>query len=356
MIRSLAARFRRWFLGERLWLESRPPIPERVAADPVRLNIKALGWKLAQELTPGLARIDASGEPRDHGLTSKPSTQRDVESPWFAHWCRELRLTPVYHRKLWEYAFLLQVLHERGMLGGGRSGLGFGCGAEPIASYLVGREVAVTVTDLDPEAARGRGWMETGQHTTALDLAFRPELVSREAFDRLASFTYVDMNHIPASLHGRFDFCWSICAFEHLGSVENGLRFVESAMRTLRPGGVAVHTTEFNFRCERETVESGPTVLFLARHFAELKERLERAGHRVGRLDFDVGDGIVDRYIDLPPYAWDAAAQEGWSTGQVHLKLSLGDFPTTCFGLVVEKAGPTGARLPGQPAPASPGA
>ena len=79
-------------------------------------------------------------------------------------------------------------------------------------------------------------------------------------------------------------------------------------MRTLRPGGVAVHTTEFNFLHQQDTVETGVTVLFLARHFTELANRLERAGHRVGPLDFDVGDGVVDRYIDLPPYAWDSPA------------------------------------------------
>ena len=98
-------------------------IPERNAADPVRLNLQALRWTFAQTLTPGLAHVDSSGEPRDHALSSKACTQRDVERSWFAYWCRELRIQPAYHRKLWEYAFLLQVLHERGMLRGGGSGL-----------------------------------------------------------------------------------------------------------------------------------------------------------------------------------------------------------------------------------------
>jgi SAM-dependent methyltransferase len=314
----------------------RPPREVRLA-DPLRLGLKSLGHRLALDLTPGLAAADTSGEPRHHGIGSKACTQADVESPWFAHWCRELRVVPAYHRKLWEHAFLLQVLHERDMLREGRRGLGFGCGEEPIASYLASRGVAATATDLAPEAARGRGWMETGQHATRRDLAFHAHLVSREAFERLVDFAHVDMNHIPASLDGRHDFCWSLCAFEHLGTIEAGLRFVERSLRTLRPGGLAIHTTEFNFLCQDDTIEEGSTVLFLAKHLTGLAARLERAGHRVGTLDLDVGDGVVDRYVDVPPYEGEPVPQPRWNRPTVHLKLSLGAYPTTSFGLVIEK-------------------
>ena len=306
-------------------------------ADPMRLSMKSFGHRLALDLTRNLAATDTSGEPRHRGLGSKACTQGDVESPWFAHWCRELHIAPAYHRKIWEYAFLLQVLHERDMLRPGRTGLGFGCGEEPIASYLASRGVGATATDLAPDEARGRGWMETGQHTTQRDMALRPDLVSREAFERHVDFAFVDMTDIPASLDGKYDFCWSLCAFEHLGNVEAGLRFVEQSMRSLRPGGVAVHTTEFNFLCTDDTIDEGSTVLFLAKHFAGLAARLERAGHRVGTLDLDVGDGVVDRYVDVPPYEWNPVPQARWNTGTVHLKLSLGAYPTTSFGLVVEK-------------------
>lgn len=339
MIRSMAASFRRWFLGDRLWLFSRPASIERQTLDPVRLNIKNLGYQMARDLTPALLQVDTSLEPRDHHLVSKATTQADVESPWFAHWCRQLKLRPVYHRKLWEYAFLLQVLHERGKLRPGLSALGFGCGEEPVASYLTSLGLQVTVTDLDPAAAKGRGWMETGQHTTALHLAHRPELVAKETFEKLARFEYVDMNAIPAHLEGRYDFCWSVCAMEHLGGIEQGLRFVEESLRTLRPGGVAVHTTEFNYLGDNETVDSGPTVLFLARHLEALRARLEGAGHRVAPLDFSIGDGPIDRFIDLPPYEWQLKRPDAFGGMQLHLKLTVDDFPSTCFGIVVEKGG-----------------
>lgn len=328
MVRKLAARFRRWFLGDALWAFGRDP-------DALRLNIKNFGYELARALAPGLAAVDVSGEPRIHGLLCKATTQADVESAWFGWWCRELKVAPLYHRKLWEYAFLLQALFENGALRPGMRGLGFGCGEEPIASYLASKGISVTVTDLDPARARGLGWMDSSEHTSGIDQAFKKELVDRDQFDRLVQLEYVDMNDVPSSLDGQYDFCWSICALEHLGSIENGMRFVEKAMATLKPGGVAVHTTEFNFLSSDETIDTAPTVLFLRRHFIDLREHLLRVGHHVDEFDFDTGNGVLDRFIDLPPYEWDGRGKEFWGPDSGRLKLALGRFPVTCFGIVV---------------------
>jgi 2-polyprenyl-3-methyl-5-hydroxy-6-metoxy-1,4-benzoquinol methylase len=316
---------------------SRSAAPDCVPPDVIRLNVKNLGYQLARDRAPRLAAVDPAGEPRTHGLRSKPTTQADMESSWFAHWCRELHISPFYHRKLWEFAFVLQVLWESGRLRPGMRAVGFGCGEEPLASYLAALGIEVTVTDLDPASSVGRGWVETGQHTSALDQAFKPELVDRGRFKELVSLDYVDMNRIPSSLDGRHDFCWSICAFEHLGSVENGLRFVENAMRTLKPGGVAVHTTEFNYLSEEETIDSGPTVLFLRKHFLELKRRLEARGHQVGELDFATGSDVLDRFIDIPPYTWDGASEGIWGGQPEHLKMTVGRFPCTCYGLAIRR-------------------
>lgn len=327
MLSKVLSMFRRKLLSEDLWAFAARG--GAASAQALTLNVKNFGYHLARERTKSaLASVDVSSEPRHHGLGCKPTTQADVESPWFAYWCSELRLAPVYHRKLWEYAFLLQALFEQGKLQAGAIGLGFGCGEEPIASYLAARGVAVTVTDLDPELSRGKGWMETGQHTSAIDMAYRPALVARDRFDGLVRLRYVDMNAIPGDLAGKHDFCWSICAFEHLGSIENGLRFVENAMATLKPGGLAVHTTEFNYTSEDQTLEDPSLCLFLKKHFLELKRRLEAAGHVVAPMEFDTGDGVLDGFIDLPPFG---------CAGEMHLKLTVGRFPSTCFGVVVQK-------------------
>jgi SAM-dependent methyltransferase len=329
---------RRRIVGETLWRMT--DHPDAVPFDAIRFNIKNFGYQLGRELAGRIATRDVSSEPRRHNLACKPTTQSDMESPWFAYWCQQLRIAPLCHRKLWEYAYLLQALFEHDKLNAGATAIGFGCGEEPIASYLASRGIRATVTDLDPATARAKGWIDTGQHTSTIEQAFKPEILSRAEFDRMVSLEYVDMNAIPRALDGRFDLCWSICALEHLGSIEHGLRFVSAAMRTLKPGGLAIHTTEFNFLSEAETLDHPSLCLYLRKHFTELKERLEREGHIVAPLDFDTGNGVLDRFVDVPPYAPPQLPERIWGTWGRDvgaLKLLVSRYPSTCFGLIIQK-------------------
>jgi len=306
--------------------------------DTIALNIKFFGYDLARRLAAELPVRD-NLSPRRVGLTCKPSTQADLESDWVAYWCSQLKVPVVFHRKLWELAYVLQASRESGMIRAGARGLGFGCGQEPLASYFAGRDLKITVTDLPLDRVQSAGWERSGQHASALDSAFKPYLVSREQFDENVGLRYVDMNDIPPDL-ADFDFCWSVCALEHLGSIEKGLRFVENSLATLRPGGLSVHTTEFNFADDAQTIDDYPTVLYQKKHFQDLKERLGSAGHFVAPLDFDVGSKPLDRFIDLPPFKhdWPAALKEQWRDGEAHIKLSVHGFPVTCFGVIVRKS------------------
>jgi hypothetical protein len=132
------------------------------------------------------------------------------------------------------------------------------------------------------------------------------------------------MNSIPSDLRG-FDFTWSSCSFEHLGSIKKGLQFLENQMACLRPGGIAVHTTEFNLTSNRKTINHGSLVLFRHRDIEKIAARLRAKGHSID-LDFDPGTSPADQYIDVPPY--------------VHLpclKIRFGDFVTTSIGLTITK-------------------
>lgn len=305
--------------------------------DPVTLNLKFQGYDLARRLVAERGVVE-SAPPRHVGLGSKPSTQADLESDWASTWLAALKIPLIYHRKIWEYVYLLQALHDAGMLQPGRRGLGFGCGREPIASYLASQGTHLTITDLPLEDMARAGWARTNQHASDRDQAFYDHLVTYEVFDALVGHRPVDMNAIPDDLQG-FDFCWSLCAFEHLGSVDQGLAFVENAMATLKPGGVAVHTTEFNFLDDDSTIEFGETVLFQRRHFEELAERLTTAGHSVAPLDFFVGDKPLDRFIDMPPYPNDysEAMRRQWGDESSHLKLMVANFACTCFGIIARR-------------------
>ena len=301
------------------------------------LTVKFFGYELARELAEKLppAQVEA---PSTVGLRSKASTQADLESQWAAYWLAQLKIPRIFHRKLWELAFVLQALWERGMIEPGRRGLGFGCGHEPIPSYLASRGVALTVTDIEPEQARSKGWIESDQHSTTIDSLYMPHLIDRETFNRQVVLRYVDMNAIPAALKD-YDFCWSICALEHLGSIANGLSFIRNSLSTLRVGGVAIHTTEFNFLDDNQTIDNWPTVLFQRRHFTSLAAELRLEGHDVAELDFRVGDKPLDKFIDVPPFAHDLPqpiASE-WGRSAAHLKISIDGFASTCFGLIITK-------------------
>jgi hypothetical protein len=300
------------------------------------LTVKFFGYDLARRLAEDLPQRQQL-TPCAANLHSKASTQADLESNWAAYWCAELKAPRVFHRKLWEFAFVLQALWERGMIGPDKCGLGFGCGHEPIPSYLASKGVRLTVTDMAPEDAQSKGWTNTDQHATTIDSLFMRHLVDRGTFDRNVGLRYVDMNAIPADLKD-YDFCWSVCALEHLGSIAKGLAFIRHSLATLRPRGVAIHTTEFNFLNEDQTIDNWPTVLFQRRHFAELAEELRQEGHDIGELDFRIGDKPLDKFIDVPPFAhdWPQSVAPEWGA-PAHLKISIDGFASTCFGLIIRK-------------------
>ncbi len=108
----------------------------------------------------------------------------------------------------------------------------------------------------------------------------------------------------------------------------------------MKKGGIAVHTTEFNFSNDQETIDNWGTVLFQRKHFEELAMRLRRKGHILAELDFNIGDKPMDKFIDLPPFTHDfkGSLKDMWANGANHMKLSLDGFPCTCFGLIIRKA------------------
>ncbi len=308
----------------------------------LRWSVKVLGAEMAERhYAAGLAGPAAPvpAGPVHLGLASRTCRQADIEHDWLRHWARILGTPPVYHRKLWEDAFVLQAAWEAGMLSPGRRALGFAVGREALPAILAAHGVEVVATDLDAGDARARDWIETGQHGHATEALYRAEVLARAEFDRLVSFRPADMARLPEGLQQRgFDMVWSVCALEHLGSLERGLDFVLAAMRCLKPGGVAVHTTEFNLDGAGGTVGRGSTVLYQRRHLERLAARLAAEGHRMLPLDDNQGPGMLDRFIDLAPLL----EAEGPPLGPLfppHLRLSVQGYPVTSAGILVVSGG-----------------
>jgi len=256
---------------------------------------------------------------------SQMCTAAQLAEPVALDWIRRIGWHSVRHRKQWETLYILQVLARFGLIGPGSHGLGFGCGREFLPSFLAAEGCRVTATDQPEPAAAAAGWIDTGQHSHTLQGLHWPALCSADLFRERVRFRTADMNAIPPELRG-FDFCWSACALEHLGSIHAGLRFIERSLHCLCPGGVAVHTTEFNLLSNSRTLRRGGTVLFRRRDLEGLAVRLADRGHRVMPLRFHPGDQPLDAHVDVPPFADDP-----------HLRLALRHYATTSFGFVVQR-------------------
>lgn len=230
------------------------------------------------------------------------------------------------HRKVWEWCFICEALDSHGCLKAGQRGLGFAVGQEPLVSIFNACGAHIVATDLDTADAASKGWIETAQHADNKAALNQRGLCDAAEFERLTGFEFADMTAIPDRYAASFDFTWSACAFEHLGSLDAGIDFVLNSMRTLKPGGIAVHTTEFNVSSELSTVESGATVIYRRSDIERLISQLQGMGHRV-EIDWDFGQLPLDYFVDIPPYSHNP-----------HLKLRLADYTVTSLGLIITKS------------------
>lgn len=277
-------------------------------------------------------RLYKPAAPRSNSLHSTPFMQystcsaTDMLHPRYRDLCNSLHSPPKLHRKLWEWVFVLHHLENAGVIRESMRGIGFGVGQESLPALFAGRGVSILATDAPPQIGTVQGWTETGQHSDSRELLRQPWMCSNEDFDRLVEFRHCDMSDIDVRLSG-FDFTWWSCCFEHLGSLEAGTQFViNSVERCLKPGGIAVHTTELNLSSDDETIESGPTVLYRRRDILDLIETLRSRGHFPQSFVQAPDSHVLDYHVDVPPYMNDP-----------HIKLLLGSHVTTSVGIVVQR-------------------
>jgi hypothetical protein len=278
-----------------------------------------------QDAIKGMTRLIATTPATLADPISQMCTAAQFDEPAFDHWCRVMHAENSRHRKQWEFVYILQSLSRYGMIEQGARGLGFGCGQEPLPAIFAAAGCSIVATDLPSGDERAGDWSASGQHTLDREILRRPHLCPDARFDEAVTFQPVDMNHIPNTLAG-FDFCWSACALEHLGSIQAGLDFIRNSLDTLHPGGLAVHTTEFNLTSNSDTLDHDSTVLFRRKDFERLALDLVASGHEVAQFNYDQGNAPIDNHVDMPPY----------STNE-HLKLAISRYVTTSFGIIIRK-------------------
>ncbi|HEY5257668.1 MAG TPA: class I SAM-dependent methyltransferase [Candidatus Baltobacteraceae bacterium] len=265
-------------------------------------------------------------------LDSVVCRQAHFETDWYREWETRLDIgpkggQPTYHRKPWEFAAVAQTLRERGKLHAGMRGLGFAVGTEPLPALFAAHDVEVVATDLAPSDLRKTDWARTNQHSDSTADLYRPDIVDPERFKKLVRFEYADMNGKWPWPEGSFDFVWSCCAFEHTGSLEKGVRFVLRSSKLLKPGGIGVHTTEYNCSSNDKTVRKGEAVIYRRRDIEDLDRRLRIENRAcLAKPDFWPGDGEHDRNYDTPPY---------FTSGKQHIKFDFWHHVCTSMLLTV---------------------
>jgi len=264
-------------------------------------------------------------------LTSMVCRYEHFETSWYEKWARQLGFfDPTFsrvlsYRKIWEWCGITQVLAERGMLAQGRRGCGFAVGKEPLVSLFASLGADVTATDRAHEHSEAR-WIETDNHARSAADLYQQEFLDEAAFARRVKFQPADMHSLEGVPAGQFDFVWSSCALEHLGTLSAGAEFVVQAMTLLKSGGVAVHTTEYNVSSNDDTVSAGLDVIYRRRDLEDLARRLRQDLCEVAPFDYDAGKRPYDLDYDVPPY---------FETGRKHIKLlNQGYVITSCLVII----------------------
>ena len=250
---------------------------------------------------------------------------KDWQTDWFQRWVNEIREPARYHRKQWEFVYVMQSLWERGCIKKGNKGLAFAVGTEPLPSIFANYGCEILATDIFPEEGKQKGWTNGDQLCFGIESLNKRGLCSDEVLRKQVSYRAVDMNNIPSDLTN-FDFNWSSCSFEHLGTINKGLKFLKNQLSTLKPGGWAVHTTEFNISSNEETLDDCDTVIFRMKDLEKLAKELRSAGHFVEVLDYSLGGLPEDFAVDVNPH-----------TQETHVKLQLNEFVVTSIGLIIQK-------------------
>lgn len=153
---------------------------------------------------------------------------------------QHLQEVPRFHRKQWEFATIFLMLQKLGLLTDGKTGLSMGGGKE-LLLYAIARQVKkLIITDLyDPSTE----WdcARTGDPDEFIKMN-KPFPVDDSRLQALR----MDMRQLEFK-DETFDFCYSSCAIEHIGSDTDFRQHLQEACRVLKPGGIYVLTTEFQF-------------------------------------------------------------------------------------------------------------
>jgi len=311
-------------------------LPEFELKDPTKQPTKPLPPSSGVSILPEFKSKDPllCNNDQNSWIRGRLATAEEASNEVARGILNELGQSVRLHRKQWEFIFIVSSLKKLGMLKPGKRGLVFAAGSEPLISYFASLGVEIVATDMDSESASEKGWSDTNQHAHSLDSLFKEELVDKETFYKAVSYQTADMNNLPTEFHGSFDFVWSTCSLEHVGSISLGQTFAINSMALLKPGGAAVHTTEFTLSSLKDTLYRGNTVLWRKMDVEHLRDDLRHVGYDIADFCWHTGDNALDQEPDVPPYKPDN-----------HIKLLISDHVCTSVGWIARKPESFGGQV-----------
>ncbi|CAB9526788.1 Inherit from proNOG: Methyltransferase domain [Seminavis robusta] len=278
-------------------------------SSPQSTSLQVTGLRVGSSVPKILPIFD--GETTDE-ISCKMVTQREFSSPWFLESIGLIGEKPRNNRKQWEVAYVLHVVKTLNLCEPGKRGLVLAVGTEKLPQVFASMGCSILATDLpvDDDPAFAKAWANTGQHVATIESLYRKNYkgVSKKTFKELVTYHPENMNSFSDWLlqQEKFDFIWSLCSIEHVGSIELGQNVVLHTLDLLKPGGVAFHSVEFNLSSNNATKQMKGESVWRKRDFEALKEKAIAKGYSPFPAQFGAGHGILDRNPDgvLPrPYS-----------------------------------------------------
>jgi len=151
--------------------------------------------------------------------------------------------SPTYHRKQWEFVVIYLNLLNHGKLNKNSIGASFGAGRERLIFDVSKKVKKLIATDLYVyNTAWATAKVEKGMSCYDFVLEKAPKEFDASTLEVLE----MDMRSLNFE-DNSLDFCYSSCAFEHIGHFKDFVKHLKEAKRVLNNGGVYVMTTEHLF-------------------------------------------------------------------------------------------------------------
>jgi SAM-dependent methyltransferase len=232
------------------------------------------------------------------------------------------------HRKDWEWALGIIAMRRFGKLNEKSTAIGVGSGREAILFYLANKVKHVYATDL----YKVKDWIEAAPS----DFPENPKKYAPFPYKEDA-LTVMRMDGTKLEFPSEsFDIAFSFSSIEHFGGGKNhsgALRSLREMERVLKPGGLAVITTEYIIN-DKEHPE------FFNRRtiYSDLIDKLERL-KLVEPLDLRITSKTLDTVIDYSSAVyWDnSSSDDEFKKNHPLVLIRVGNILVTSLLLTLQK-------------------